>query len=304
MPENTRIPVIPYIKLLTAIAVWGGSFIATKIALQDVSPATIIWLRFLIGLVILGVIAKNRNELKLDNRKDAIELLWLGFLGISLHQWLQSSGLVTSEASTTAWLVSTTPIFMALLGWLFYREKISLPVAGGILLATIGVLFVITKGDFSSLFSGNFGAPGDILIILSAPNWALFSVMSRPILEKYSPLKVTFYTLFFGWLFISIQFLGTRSWTEFQQISVAGWSSIVFLGVFCSALAYIFYNEGVKVFTSTQVGIFLYFEPVVATLIAALLLSETFGWGSAIGAGLIIIGVWLVNQRNTRTTLE
>ena len=304
MPENTRIPVIPYIKLLTAIAVWGGSFIATKIALQDVSPATIIWLRFLIGLVILGVIAKNRNELKLDNRKDAIELLWLGFLGISLHQWLQSSGLVTSEASTTAWLVSTTPIFMALLGWLFYREKISLPVAGGILLATIGVLFVITKGDFSSLFSGNFGAPGDILIILSAPNWALFSVMSRPILEKYSPLKVTFYTLFFGWLFISIQFLGTRSWTEFQQISVAGWSSIVFLGVFCSALAYIFYNEGVKVFTSTQVGIFLYFEPVVATLIAALLLSETFGWGSAIGAGLIVIGVWLVNQRNARTTLE
>jgi len=304
MPENTRIPVIPYIKLLTAIAVWGGSFIATKIALQDVSPVTIIWLRFLIGLVILGVIAKSKNELKLNNRKDAIKLLWLGFLGISLHQWLQSSGLVTSEASTTAWLVSTTPIFMALLGWLFYREKISLPVAGGILLATIGVLFVITKGDFSSLFSGNFGAPGDILIILSAPNWALFSVMSRPILEKYSPLKVTFYTLFFGWLFISIQFLGTRSWTEFQQISVAGWSSIVFLGVFCSALAYIFYNEGVKLFTSTQVGIFLYFEPVVATLIAALLLSETFGWGSAIGAGLIIIGVWLVNQRNTRTTLE
>jgi len=304
MPENTRIPVIPYIKLLTAIAVWGGSFIATKIALQDVSPATIIWLRFLIGLVILGVIAKSKNELKLNNRKDAIELLWLGFLGISLHQWLQSSGLVTSEASTTAWLVSTTPIFMALLGWLFYREKISLPVAGGILLATIGVLFVITKGDFSSLFSGNFGAPGDILIILSAPNWALFSVMSRPILEKYSPLKVTFYTLFFGWLFISIQFLGTRSWTEFQQISVAGWASILFLGIFCSALAYIFYNEGVKVFTSTQVGIFLYFEPVVATLIAALLLSETFGWGSAIGAGLIIIGVWLVNQRNARTTLE
>jgi len=304
MPENTRIPVIPYIKLLTAIAVWGGSFIATKIALQDVSPVTIIWLRFLIGLVILGVIAKSKNELKLNNRKDAIKLLWLGFLGISLHQWLQSSGLVTSEASTTAWLVSTTPIFMALLGWLFYREKISLPVAGGILLATIGVLFVITKGDFSSLFSGNFGAPGDILIILSAPNWALFSVMSRPILEKYSPLKVTFYTLFFGWLFISIQFLGTRSWTEFQQISAAGWSSIIFLGVFCSALAYIFYNEGVKVFTSTQVGIFLYFEPVVATLIAALLLSETFGWGSAIGAGLIIIGVWLVNQRNARTTLE
>ena len=302
MPENKKIPVFTYIKLLTAIAVWGGSFIATKIALQEVSPITIIWLRFLIGIVILGIIAKTRNELKLDNKKDAFELVGLGFLGISLHQWLQSSGLVTSDASTTAWLVSTTPIFMALLGWLFFNEKISLPVSSGILIATIGVFFVITKGDFSSLFSGNFGAPGDILIILSAPNWALFSVLSRPILDKYSPLKVTFYTLLFGWLFITVQFVITRGWNEFQQLSNEGWASIIFLGVFCSALAYIFYNEGVKVFTSTQVGIFLYFEPVVATIIAAILLSESFGWGSMIGAGLIVMGVWLVNQRNLTTT--
>jgi drug/metabolite transporter (DMT)-like permease len=290
-----------YIKLFLAIAVWGGSFIATKIALQEISPVSVVWLRFLIGIIILGTLVFSRRDYQIYRARDILELAWLGFLGISLHQWLQSSGLVTSEASTTAWLVSTTPIFMALLGWLFFKEKLTLTVISGICLATVGVLFVVTKGRFSSILSGNFGAPGDLLIILSAPNWALFSVMSRPILEKYSPLKVTFFVLLFGWLFTSIQFFTLRSWQEIHLLSITGWGSILFLGVFCSALAYIFYNEGVKTFTSTQVGIFLYLEPVIATVIAALLLSESFGWASAIGAGFIVLGVWLVNRQTTQS---
>ena len=300
MLKENRPPIKTYIKLFTAIAIWGGSFIATKIALEEAYPVTVVWLRFLIGTIILGFFAKHRNELSLGSVRDMIELVWLGFLGITLHQWLQSSGLVTSEASTTAWLVSTTPIFMALLGWIFFKEKLSLPVIGGILLATTGVLFVVTKGDFGSMLSGNFGAPGDLLIILSAPNWALFSVMSRPVLRKHSPLKVTFYVLLFGWLFTSIQMVIGNRWYEIPEFSITGWTSILFLGIFCSALAYIFYNEGVKTFTATQVGIFLYLEPVIATIVAAILLSESFGWASAIGALFILLGVWLVN----RTTIE
>lgn len=302
MLNDKKTPITTIIKLLIAIAVWGGSFIATKIALEEVSPVTVVWLRFLLGVIILGFFAKSKNELVLKSKQDIVELIWLGFIGITLHQWLQSSGLVTSEASTTAWLVSTTPIFMALLGWVFYRERLSVPVVTGIFLATIGVLFVVTKGDFGSMLNGTFGAPGDILIILSAPNWALFSVLSRPALEKHSPLKVTFYVLLFGWLLTSIQFLVSNKWQEVGQLSLLGWSSILFLGVFCSALAYIFYNEGVKAFTSTQVGIFLYLEPVVATIIAALVLSEAFGWASAIGAMFIIAGVWIVNRRTTSTS--
>jgi drug/metabolite transporter (DMT)-like permease len=297
MPENRKQVLITYIKLFAAIAIWGGSFIATKIAVREVSPVTVVWLRFLIGIVILGVIARARDELAIPTKKDGLDLVMLGFLGITLHQWLQSTGLVTSEASTTAWLVSTTPIFMALLGWLFFKEKITLLIASGILLASIGVLFVITKGNFLSIFGGNFGAPGDILIILSAPNWALFSVLSKPLLHRLSPLKVTFYTLFFGWLLTSVQFLAVRGWSEFSQLSWSGWASIGFLGVFCSALAYIFYNEGVKHFSSSQVGVFLYLEPVVATLVAVFVLSERFTWASLAGAGFIVLGVWVVNRQ-------
>jgi len=303
MPENRKIPYATYIKLITAIAIWGGSFIATKIAVQEVSPVTVVWLRFFIGTIILGYFAWKRKELVLSEWKDTLEFLWLGFLGITLHQWLQSVGLVTSEASTTAWLVSTSPIFMALLGWIFLKEKLSSRIITGFLLATIGVLLVVTKGDIRSLINGKFGASGDILILISALNWAIFSVSSRPILKRFSAIKVTFYVLLFGWLLTSIQFLFGHHWIEFNQLSIGGWASIAFLGIFCSALAYIFYNDGLKALPASKVGAFLFLEPLIATIVAAAILSESIVLASLAGGGLILIGVWLVNY-NSNEYLE
>lgn len=297
MPINTNPKISAQIKLLLAILIWGGSFIATKIAVAEVSPITVVWTRFLIGALILGFVAWRRGEMKIPSRLDRLELLGLGFLGITLHQWLQSSGLVTSEAATTAWIVSTTPIFMALLGWIFLHEKLSWQVIFGIIAATLGVLFVVSKGNFSNLLNGGFGAPGDILILISAPNWAVYSVLSQPILKRLSAIKVTLYVLFFGWLLSSIQFLVASPWEEFAQLSPRGWVSIAYLGILCSALAYIFYNDGMQALPAVQVGAFLYLEPLSATLIAALVLSEQFGWGTLLGGALILLGVWMVNQQ-------
>ena len=296
MPDNRKTTYDIYIKLIIAIAIWGGSFIATKIAVQEVSPVSVVWLRFFIGTIILGYFAWKRKELVLPEWKDSLEFLWLGFLGITLHQWLQSSGLVTSEASTTAWLVSTSPAFMALLGWIFLKENLSWRTITGFLLATIGVLLVVTKGDVQSINNGMFGASGDILILISALNWALFSVLSRPILKRFSAIKVTFYVLFFGWVLTSFQFLAGRHWIEINQLSTDGWASIAFLGVFCSATAYIFYNDGLQSLSATKVGAFLYLEPLVATVVAAVVLSESIVLASLIGGGLILLGVWIVNH--------
>ncbi len=114
-----------YAKVTFAVVAWGASFIATKVALQEVSPVTVVWLRFGIGVLILGVAALWRGQLALPQKKDLPYFALLGFIGITFHQWLQSTGLVTSQASTTAWIVATTPIFMAILGWFVLREKLT-----------------------------------------------------------------------------------------------------------------------------------------------------------------------------------
>lgn len=83
-----------------------------------------------------------------------------------------------------------------------------------------------------------------------------------------------------------------------------GWTSILFLGIFCSALANIFYNDGLQYLPATQVGIYLYLEPLVATLIAAGLLAEKIMLATLFGGSLILAGVWLVNRNAGELVFE
>ena len=103
MPRNQ---LVAYAKVTFAVVAWGASFIATKVTLQEISPATVVWLRFGIGVLILGLAARWRGQLALPKRKDIPYFALLGFIGITFHQWLQSTGLITAQASTTAWIVA------------------------------------------------------------------------------------------------------------------------------------------------------------------------------------------------------
>ena len=142
---------VSYLETVFAVVVWGASFIATKVVLQDISPIATVWLRFTIGVVILGVAVVIRGQFSLPEIAEWGYFALLGFLGITFHQWLQSNGLQTSEAGTTAWIVSTTPVFMALLGWIVLKEGLSWLKTTGILLAFGGVLLVVSKGDFTAI---------------------------------------------------------------------------------------------------------------------------------------------------------
>jgi len=128
-----------FLQVLCAVVVWGASFIATKIVLREVSPATVIWLRFGMGVAVLGAAVILRRQLAPVRAKDLVYFGALGFLGFTFHQWLQSNGLVTSQATTTAWIVSTTPVFIALLGVMILRERLNATRSIGIVLAAAGV---------------------------------------------------------------------------------------------------------------------------------------------------------------------
>lgn len=290
------------LQVLLAVIFWGASFIATKIAIQDVSPVTVVWLRFAMGLVILGFAVLSRNQFVLPVGKELGYLALLGFLGITFHQWLQSTGLVTSRASTTAWIVASTPIFMGLFGWLLLRERLFGIQVFGILFAACGVILVVSGGDLSSISLRQFGAPGDVLILLSAPNWALFSILSRRGLLKYPAASMMFYVMGFGWMFTSVLFFTGPGLSEIPRLSFAGWASVAFLGIFCSGFAYIFWYGALQTLTSSQAGAFLYLEPLVAVLVAGILLHEPLSWASVIGGAAILVGVWLVNRMRGQGT--
>jgi drug/metabolite transporter (DMT)-like permease len=285
-----------YVEASFAVIVWGASFIATKIALKEISPLTIVWLRFLMGVVILGLAVGLRKQFTLPDKKEWAYFALLGFLGITFHQVLQSNGLRTSEASTTAWIVSTTPVFMALLGWIILKEGLGWGKTFGILVAFIGVLAVISKGNISSISIGRFGAPGDILILISAINWAVFSALSRRGLKSYPASLMMFYVMSFGWVFTSLLFIPTNGFAEIHNLTSNGWMGVAFLGIFCSGLAYIAWYDALKALTTAQTGVFLYIEPLVAVIVAYFVLGEAITPASLIGGAVILFGVWLVNR--------
>jgi drug/metabolite transporter (DMT)-like permease len=282
---------------LFTVVVWGASFVATKVALRYTSPDVVVWLRFAMGVVILGIAVLIGRKFALPEKRDWLYFALLGFLGITFHQWLQSNGLVTAQATTTAWIVATTPVFMALLGWLVLKEKLSWLQAGGIFLSIIGVLLVVTRGDLAQLVAGKFGTAGDFLILVSAPNWAIFSVLSRRGLKKYPATLMMFYVMVFGWLFSSVLFFAQGGLAQIGRIPWNGWVGIAFLGVFCSGLAYIFWYDALQVLTSAQTGAFLYLEPVSTVVIAALILGEQLFLATMLGGILILVGVWVVNRK-------
>ncbi|MBE9524988.1 MAG: DMT family transporter [Chloroflexi bacterium] len=283
-------------KVLFAVVVWGASFIATKIALQDVSPVTVVWLRFAIGVLVIGIAVFVRGQFLWPSWKDIAYFAILGFIGITYHQWLQSTGLVTAQASTTAWIVSTTPIFIAILGWIVLKEKMNLRQVFGIVLASVGVILVVSEGEWGDLNLVNLSNSGNQLIMLSAPNWAIFSVLSRRGLMEHPAMRMMFFVMSFGWLFTAIPFIAGSGFSEIEQLSANGWISILFLGIACSGLAYIFWYDGLQALQVSKVGAMLYIEPVVAVIIAAIILGETIHVTSLIGGLGIFVGVYSVER--------
>jgi drug/metabolite transporter (DMT)-like permease len=284
------------LKALLTVLFWGASFVATKVALHDVQPIVVITLRFMIGVVILFAALRHRQLRLSIARRDWPILIWLGFNGIWLHQMLQSTGLATGASATnTGWYVAITPIFAALLAGLFLKEPIGPIKIVGIGLATIGVLVVVSKGNLAEVSA--HGLPvttGDYLALASAPNWAVFSVISKSVLKRYPPTVMMTIVITLGWLMLLPFFVAANGFAQIGQLTTAGWAGILFLGVACSGLAYIFWYDALHEADASRVASFLYIEPIVTVIVASIVLDEQIVLATLIGGATILLGVWLV----------
>jgi drug/metabolite transporter (DMT)-like permease len=105
-----------------------------------------------------------------------------------------------------------------------------------------------------------------------------------------------FFVMTFGWLFTSIGFFAGGHFDQIAKLTSNGWIGVAFLGIFCSGLAYIAWYDGLQAIAASQVGAFLYLEPLVAVVVAAAILSEPVTWASLAGGAVILLGVYLVNR--------
>jgi len=288
---------VPYFEALFAVLVWGTSFIATKIAVGEISPTAVVWLRFTIGLPILLVAVVMRKQFAFPKGNEWWYFALLGFLGITFHQWLQSNGLKTAQASTTAWIVATSPVFIAILGWLILKEKLTWLQSSGIALAMLGVIAVVSKGELSNIAIGKFGSYGDFLILISAINWAVFSILSRRGLKNHPSTMMTLWIMTIGWLLTSVAFVVNKNYIDVPLLDLRGWVAIIFLGIFTTGLAYITWFDALAQLPAAQTGAFLFIEPLTSMVVAAIILNEKITLVSVLGGAVILVGIWLVNRQ-------
>jgi drug/metabolite transporter (DMT)-like permease len=287
---------MPIVKVLVAVLMWGASFVLTKRVLAEIPPVTLVWLRFSMGVVVLGGAAVAKGDLKWVSRRDLAYFVLLGFLGVAFHQWLQSNGLVTAQATTSAWIVATSPVFIALLGRFVLGERLTWLRWTGIAVAAAGVLLVVSRGRWEALVSGVAWGRGDLLVLVSALNWAVFSVLSRRGLSEHSAVRMMLFVMAAGWLFVTAWFIADHGWTPIPQLDAVGWFFVTCLGVVGSGFAYIFWYDALQALPAARVGIFLYIEPLVTVALAAATLHEGLSVATAVGGAGILGGVWLVNR--------
>jgi len=286
-------------KPLLAVLFWGLSFIATKIALNELNPETIILLRMLFGVSLLLIIAVfNKKDFSISFKNHAV--IFLLALVAVFHLWIQITGLKFTSASNTGWIIGVTPVFMALLGFVFFKEKLTALKASGILIAFAGLLVLMSKGDIFSI--GFITHKGDFLVLASAFTWSIYSILTKRIAMDYPPFMMILFLFMMMAVIIAPFVINSASIEAVIHLSAKGWAAVVFLGIFCSGIAYVLWAQALKDIEATKVGAFLYFEPFITVFAAWFMLDETINLLTILAGLIITLGVILVNKNSRRKT--
>ncbi len=283
------------LRLLLVTAIWGVNFSLVKFALADFYPLGFTIVRFSLATLFLLVLMIINREPRGIERRDIAPLLRLGFIGITLYNILFMEGLRFTTASNSALFIATSPLFAALAQSLSGKERITRRSGLGFLLSTIGAALVIGS-RLGSMTITRQNLAGDLLTLAAAFSWALYTMQAGPLLEKYSPVKVSAYSMAAGTVFLlpfGIHDLANQPW---RAISCASWAALGFAAFFAGGLAYALWYRGVKKLGAASTIVYHYLMPFVAVLFAAVFLGEPITLLQIAGGGAILGGVALVQR--------
>ena len=278
----------PRLAAFIAVVFWGISFVATKIVLAEVSPATLIFTRFFIGVIVL--LAMTR---RLPPKSAWPALFVMGFIGVFVHQMLQSYALTMTSAVQTGWLIGVTPIWSAILSAIVLHEKLTRWKVVGLVGGFVGALLVVTRGDFSTAVFALPSTRGDLLILASTVNWAVYSILGHRTIRALGPRLATTGSMLAGLALLTPMFVIRYGWTEWPALTLRGWSAILFLGVCCSAIGYLFWYGALEHIEVSRVSVFLYLEPLITFAAAVMILTEPVSAVAVVGGLIVMVSVFV-----------
>ncbi len=286
-----------YGKLFVTAFLWGGTWIAGRVAVQEAAPFAIASWRFFFATLMLGALLYRHEGWPRWSKRDWLALTVLGLTGIFLYNVFFLYALINVEAGRGALVTAFIPALVALADWLLFRRPMTGKRAVGVLLAMTGCLLVVTRGQPGRFFAGELGS-GEWMLFGTALSWTAYTLASRQFSARFTPLAMTFGACLCGWLMLTFAALFDGSLFALDGLGWKGASGIFFLGIFGTALAFTWYSQGIGAVGSTRAAAFINLVPVFAVLLGALLLGERLGAGVLLGGALVMIGVILTSQYN------
>ena len=268
--------------LVLAAILWGSSFPVVTYALGDISPILFVVLRFSIAFVVLLPPFVRAGRWRHLFHRDLILLS----IPNALSFILQFKAQELTTASKTALFVNSSPVFVALLSPILFKERLSARQFVAMVLALAGVVITSTRLDFADLTKINMG---DVLAVMVGICWAVFIVFSRSAVRRFGSLHLS-QALYFWTAIMALPFMAFEP-TRFAWRSVP---AILYLAFFTTLLAYYLYMKGVRTVSSLSTSIIILIEVVVAFVISYFFLGESFSTVETVGVVMVMAGVVLV----------
>lgn len=292
--------------MLGVVLIWGVNFSAVKFALSGLAPLAFNTLRFSMATVALVVIMRLRGESFWLRRQDILPVILLGFGGHTLYQALFINGMARTTPAIGALLMATSPLFVVIFGMLLGLERPRFTIIVGILLSFIGTLLLIAGGQPALAASlgpgGNLGLRsdvllGDLLILLAAMMWAAYTLGGKPLLGRYSPLKLNALTMIPGTLLLALISAPTLARQDWGAVSAGAWAAWAYSTTFAVVVAYVLWYTSVQRVGGARTAVYSNLTPVVATAVSWLLMGERLAPLQIVGAAIVITGIVLARWR-------
>ncbi|MDP4177973.1 MAG: DMT family transporter [Bacillota bacterium] len=271
---------------------WGLSYLSTKVVVNEVEPLLCAFYRFVISTIILFVILKVKYPEEKILKEDRFRLIFGAFLGVTLYFFFENYSIKYTSASNVSILLSAIPVFTLISQRIIFKEKLTLKKLAGAILSAIGIIIIIASKDKVSLFSK--GTLGDLMAIAASVCWVAYNMVTCKFKGNYKSITITAYQSLWGCIFLSPSLFLSHITIPSVKVIL----NTVYLGVFCSCIAYVLYVYCLEHLGPTVLTTYINLQPIVSVVSAWILLSEKITIYQVAGSGIIIIGVFLVSYGN------
>jgi drug/metabolite transporter (DMT)-like permease len=290
---------MPYLLLVLTTLFWSGNFVLSKGMHADIPPIALSFYRWSLALLILSSFglkhAFAQRELVLQNRKF---IIIQGLFGVTGFNSLVYLAMQTTTAINAVLVNSIIPVIIVVISWVMFRERISLRQGLGVCISLCGVLLIMSQGKLSTLLQLQLNI-GDIYIFLSSVCWAFYSANLKKYPKGLHPFAYQTSIVIAG-LIALIPFYMTELLSgKTMVVSTASLITVVYVAVFASVLAFIFWNRAVSELGANIAGPFIHLMPVFSTILAVLFLGEKFTTTHLQSITLIFSGILLTSFKTS-----